>query len=231
MKNLLIVTFLGICLQATAQKTVVISVRDSVSDLAVRDAVITARSGKGVSPTDYKGITSFAMDGREIFTVKAPNYIDLVIQADQPTNDSIILYMQPGVRILENVTIASMYSKYQLDSISRRTDFEQDEGPKVTTVDKNRTEGFGLVVNLDKPFKKKYRNQKKAENWFNQQEKQYYISARYPPSMVSYYTGLKADALLRFMDDHTPSYKWLRAHTDRLELIDYISAELKKTKS
>lgn len=87
--------------------------------------------------------------------------------------------------------------------------------------------GFGLTFNLDKVFKKKYRNREKDEDMFDKREKMEYVYYRYSPYIVNYYSGLKGEALQKFMRQNTPGYDWLRQHLSNEDMLYYINDRLK----
>jgi hypothetical protein len=114
-----------------------------------------------------------------------------------------------------------------MDSLERRRDFEASRGRPLNTVDRSSQKPyFGLTINLDRLFKHKYKNKKKDEESFSRLEQNAYINYRFSAQLVAYYTGLKGDALVRFMQLYTPSYEWLRAHLAKEQLLDYLSEKL-----
>lgn len=141
--------------------------------------------------------------------------------------DTVIIYLSPAGNILPEVTVTTRYTKYQLDSIERKADFEAALGNKVRTLSSSHESGFGLTFNLDPLFKKKYRDLKKKEQLFADTEKRSYVDYRFSPHLVAYYTGFKGDSLRHFMNLYTPAYQWLRSHTSNEDLLYYVNDRLK----
>ena len=127
---------------------------------------------------------------------------------------------------MPGVTVQSQYNKYQLDSIERRSAFEQMQGQTLNAIASNRSSGFGLTLNLDRFTKKKYRNKKKEEKRFQQTEEWAYVNYRFSPQLVGYYTRLQGDDLRDFIYRYTPDYTWLRKHPSNDDVINYINEKL-----
>ena len=150
------------------------------------------------------------------------------IYSSSPKQDTIVFYLQTLGKILPTVTISKSYNQYQIDSATRKRDFEQFRGSRLPTV--SRSSGFGLALNLDRLFKKRYKYQKKNEKRFRQREEAAYIEYRYSDKLVSFYTGLEGQQLKDFKNKHTPSYQWLRKHAGDQEVLLYINEQLKMWK-
>jgi hypothetical protein len=140
-------------------------------------------------------------------------------------NDTIRLYLSSQSKLLPGVSVSSRYNQYQMDSMVRKRDFEQMRGGRLSTV--SRAQGFGVAINLDRVFKKRYKFQRKNEKRFRQREKDAYIAYRYNPQLVAQYSGLKGEELQNFIDRYTPSYDWLRKHPSDDEIFRYINEHLK----
>ena len=145
--------------------------------------------------------------------------------ASSPKEDTIVLYLQWLGSTLPAVTISKGYNQYHLDSATRKRDFEQFRGGKLTTA--SRANGFGLALNLDRFFKKRYKHQQKNEKRFEEREEAAYKDYRYSVRLVSFYSGLEGQQLKDFMNLHSPSYEWLRKHPSDQELLFYINEHLK----
>jgi hypothetical protein len=98
----------------------------------------------------------------------------------------------------------------------------------VSTVSSTNNGAFGVGLNLDKLFKKKYKDQKKSEKLFVSTEEQAYVNYRFSSQMVADYTGLKDEPLRDFLYRYTPSYKWLRQHPSDDEVLYYINDKIKE---
>ena len=144
--------------------------------------------------------------------------------------DTASVYLVPTGTFLPNVTVTTRYTKYQLDSIKRRVEFNKAKGPEMSTVETHRSQGFGINFNLDRG-KKKYKDQKHAEYIFGRTEEQAYVDYRFSPQVVAYYTGLKGDQLKTFMHRYTPTYEWLREHPSDDAVMYYLNEKIKTFRS
>lgn len=176
--------------------------------------------------TDAAGFFRLPVSPNDLLYALAPQYHHDTLRYSFLFQDTITLYLAP-LHVLEAVTIETGYPKYQLDSLQRRRDFEAARGGTLNTVDRSNVKPyFGLTLNLDRLFKKRYKNKKADEKSFEGAEQQAYVNYRFPPGMVAFYTGLKGEALLQFVQRYRPSYQWLRAHPAKEQVIDYLSEKL-----
>ena len=145
--------------------------------------------------------------------------------------DTITVYLSPLGNILPMVSVKTQYSKYQLDSMRRRGEFEESRGKQLNAFSSPNSSGFGIALNLDRLFKKRYKHKKRSEGIFETTEKSVYIDYRFSPHLVAYYTGFKGDTLRSFMQRFTPGYVWLRQHPTNEDILYYINDKLKEFKS
>ncbi|HEY0057104.1 MAG TPA: hypothetical protein VGB63_17270 [Pedobacter sp.] len=201
--------------------------KDSLTQLPIPDGTISNNTKNQKVRTDPNGFFRLLVSPNDLIYVVGPHYRYDTLRYSFLFQDTISILLSP-VEILETVNIATGYRKYQFDSLQRRAAFEEMSGSKVNAVDRSSNKKyFGLTINLDKLFKTKDRKQGKQERFFEQQEILAYVRLRFSPQYVAYYTGLKGAELLTFMRLYTPSYEWLRAHTEHELVIDYLSAKLK----
>jgi hypothetical protein len=144
--------------------------------------------------------------------------------------DTVTIFLSPSGTILPNVTVTSQYTKYQLDSMERKGAFEENRGHVLNAVSRPNSNNFGLGINLDRFFKKKYKGKKRVERTFKNTEERAYIDYRFSPKLVSSYTGLKGDSLRMFFYRYSPGYQWLRQHPTNDEVLFYINEKLKEYK-
>jgi hypothetical protein len=217
---------LGYCSQA---QTITVSgwLKDSITHFPISNGTLLNEKSRAVFTTDTKGLFTMKLSPGDMLLASAPGYHSDTLRYSFLSTDTITIYLSPTGDILPNVTVSARYNKYQLDSIERRSTFDLMRGNAISTISRNRHEGFGLVLNLDRFTKSKYKDKRKQENSFENTEQFAYINYRYPPAMVAYYTGLRGDTLRQFMYENTPSYQWLRQHLTNEEVIYYISDRLK----
>lgn len=215
--------------KADAQQLVVGYVRDSLTHFPVSNVTVVNESSRKKIQSDAKGFFYLHANPGDLLQLSAKNYHIDTIRYYSVFADTIHIFLRSIGEMLEMVTVAARYSEYQLDSMKRRSDFEEMRGTTLNTVSRPST-GFGLSLNLDRIFKKKYNDRKKEDELFKKSEKVAYVQYRFSSHMVAFYTGLKADALRDFMYRYTPSYEWLRRHTSQEEVVYYISENLKQYK-
>lgn len=200
--------------------------KDSLTRLPIAGGTFSNPATKKKVQTDMNGFFRLPVSPNDLLYAMAPHYNYDTLRYSPLFQDTITLYLSP-VNVMEAVTIEAGYQKYRMDSLQRRRDFEAARGHTLNTVDRSSVKPyFGLTINLDRLFKRKYKNKKADEQSFVSGEEQAYVRYRFPPEMVAYYTGLKGDALLTFMQRYTPSYQWLRAHLAKEQVIDYLSEKL-----
>lgn len=202
-------------------------VKDSLTHLAVFGATLSNSTKGQKVTTDGNGFFRILVTPDDLLYALATGYHYDTFRFSLLFQDTITIFLSP-VNVLQTVTIETGYQKYRQDSLQRRREFEEARGHQLSAIDKSKyKQTFGLTLNLDRLFKKRYKDGHKAEEVFTAQEREAYIRFRFPPHMVSFYTGLKGEALLAFMRRYTPSYNWLRSHLIREQLIDYLSESLR----
>lgn len=204
---------------------------DSITHFPVSNGIITnANSNKSVH-SDVKGFFRLEAAPNDFIYASAKSYhYDTLIYSFIFT-DTITIYLAPSGNILPNVTVTTRYNKYQLDSLERKRAFEEDRGTVLKTLSTSHPSGFGLTFNLDRFFKKKYKNQKREERLFEMMEKMSYTDYRFSPHIVASYAGLKGEALRSFLKQYTPDYNWLRQHPSNEDVLYYINDKLKAYKA
>lgn len=210
---------------AHAQQRIVQGIlKDSLTQLPIEGGTITNANTQKNTHTQSNGYFQLLASPGDVLYAAAPNYRFDTLRYSIISRDTLIIKLGPSGDILAPVTVEASYARYQADSAQRRKEFEANRGEVYSTVEKKRSEGFGLIINMNT---KKQRQQKKDEESFERQEQEIYINFRYPPQLVARYTGYRGDTLSRFMQFSHPSYKWLRTHPTREELVYYISDQVK----
>ncbi|MBB1285494.1 hypothetical protein HRH25_14005 [Flavisolibacter sp. BT320] len=202
-------------------------VKDSLTHLPVFGATLSNSTKAQKVSTDGHGFFRMQVSPNDLLYALARGYHYDTLRYSLLFQDTITIFLSP-VNVLQTVTIETGYQKYQQDSLERRREFEEARGHQLSAIDKSKhKQTFGLTFNLDRLFKRKYNDGSKAEEVLTAREREAYVRFRFSPQMVSFYTGLKGEALLSFLRQHTPSYEWLRSHPHREELIDYLGEKLK----
>jgi hypothetical protein len=221
-----------VVISASAQSTRLFGyVRDSVTQFPVAGATITNVTTKKKVVSNDKGAFAIEASPNDFFYILSRSYRPETLTYSLFLKDSLNIILSPSGNILPSVTVTAGYTKYQLDSIKRRTDFEQNIGHTLNTIASSHGPGFGVTVNLDRFFKKKYRNQKKDIEIFEALEKAAYVDYRFSPYIVQHYTGFKGETLRDFMNRSMPEYEWLRRHSSNEDVMFYINDKLKAYRS
>ncbi len=223
---LIVLTVISFIIQAQ-QRTISGYLLDSLTHLAIVNGTITNATNKTSVNTNEKGFFRLQAAANDfIYAVAKSYHYDTLIYSYIFT-DTITIYLSPIGNILPNVTVTTKYSKYQLDSIERRTSFEQSMGKPMKTLSTDHPSGFGLTFSLGKLYDKKYKNRKRGERNFEVREKMAYVDYRFSPHIVAYYTGLKGATLRSFLNQYRPDYNWLRQHPSNEDVMFYINDKLK----
>ena len=215
-------------LAGSAQRKVINGfLRDSTTLFPVANGIITNSAINKTVKSDNKGFFKLEAGPNDFIYASAKSYHFDTLKYSLMFTDTITIYLSFSGNVLPTVTVKGQYTRYQLDSIERKKNFDQSQGTVLKTLATNHPSGFGLTFNLDKVFKKKYKYQKGDERLFTALEKMAYVNYRYSPNLVAYYTGFKGDKLLDFMNRYTPSFEWLRHHTSNEDVLYYINDKLK----
>ena len=200
--------------------------KDSITQLPIGGGTLSNPATKKKVQTDVNGFFRLLVSPGDLLYALAPHYNYDTLRYSPLFRDTVTIYLSP-VNVMEAVTIEAGYQKYRMDSLERRRDFEASRGHTLNAVDRSSVKSyFGLTINLDRLFKRKYRNKNADEKSFASGEQQAYVRYRFPPQTVAFYTGLKGEALVKFMQLYTPSYEWLRAHLAKEQVVDYLSEKL-----
>jgi hypothetical protein len=199
---------------------------DSMTHLPIAGGTVSNPANRKKVAADATGFFHLPVSNNDLLYAFAAHYNYDTLRYSFLFQDTITLYLSP-VNIMEAVRIETGYKKYRLDSLLRRREFEEMRGNTLSMIDRSSAKPyFGLTINLDRLFKRKYRNKNKDEQNFGKVERQAYINYRFPAEMVAFYTGLKGQDLLAFMHLYTPSYEWLRGRLYKEQVIDYLSEKL-----
>lgn len=209
----------------TTKKTYYGYVLDSAMGSAIAGATVTNQNTKTIVETDKNGFFAIEVTKGDLLLFTALGYGADSLRYFPYLRDTTHIELPRIVNNRLDVTVRSTnYSKYQMDSATRRDKFLADAGYKDKTFTKA-SSGAGLGINLK--WNKKDRLRKQSFENFDEQEKQLYVDYRFSSEMVSYYTRLKGDSLNLFMGQYRPDYEWLRKNTSQQDILFYINDHLK----
>lgn len=201
--------------------------RDSITHFPIRGGTLTnASTGKRVT-TGEKGFFRLEAAPNQVIYAMAAAYRYDTLTYSPLFADTVVIYLAPTGSVLPTVTVTAQYNKYQLDSLRRKEAFDEHRKRSLPMVASAPSSGFGLTINLDRFFKKKYSQRKRQERTFHKTEEALYVHYRFSPELVAYYTGLKGDELRAFLLRYTPSYSWLRQHPSNEAVMYYLNEKIK----
>ena len=205
--------------------------RDSITHFPISGGTIKNNNSNKIIRTDVRGFFRLAAQPNDLIYAIAVNYQYDTLRYSSLFTDTIQIFLSPSGDILPTVTVTSGYSKYQMDSAERRSEFEENRGTMVKRISRPNSSAFGVGLNLDRVFKQKDKQKKKYTDFYKKSEQQAYIDYRFSPQIVSFYTGLKGDALRLFLYQFTPSYQWLRQHSSNEDVLFYLNEKIKVFKA
>lgn len=152
-------------------------------------------------------------------------YPDTVVVEYQLLLTGYDLALNNKATTLERVTVTGNYS---LDSMNRREYYKDIYARRPGITGRNTPSyGAGIVLSPISYFSKSSRQKRTLEKRLIKQEEEAYIDYRFPAAWVSRVTGLKNDALAKFMYRYRPSYEFCRKN-DQAALTLYVNDKLKE---
>ncbi|HVG42081.1 MAG TPA: hypothetical protein VM888_10770 [Chitinophagaceae bacterium] len=213
---------------STAQGYITGYLKDSITHFPIRDGTIKNSTAQQSVQTDEKGFFRLKAAPNDLIYILATAYHYDTLRYSPLFSDTVVLFLSPSGNFLPNVSVTANYTKYQLDSANRRAAFIDNRGTVVKAISGTNSGAFGVGINLDRFFKKKYRDKKDYERMYKRTEEQAYIDYRFSPQLVASITRLKDEQLKAFLYQYTPSYQWLRQHPTNDDVLYYINDRLKQ---
>lgn len=229
LSTLLMFVLLTISISSSAQKRTMVYgfVLDSLKYSPIKNATVLNTNSNKTTTTNDRGIFGIPAALNDVLFVTADGYHFDTLRYNMLMRDTLFVYINTLSHVLPGVTVtAKGYTKYQLDSISRRDEFLAAAGGEKKPAATNATSGAGIGFDLDLLLSKKERNKRKAYKQFDTHEKEMYVNSRFLKEIVHDYTGLTGDTLNRFMRLYTPSYEWLRSHQSDEDIFYYLNDKL-----
>ncbi|GAC1443106.1 MAG: hypothetical protein NVSMB63_11880 [Sediminibacterium sp.] len=217
------------CVSAQQKPPVWGYLRDSATHEPISMASVTNLNTHQTVMTGRYGLFHINLAKNQVLSFAAVGYYFDTIQytGRQLLQDTLQLHLSPLSRNLGNVTVrARGMSRYELDSMERRTSFLHDIGNYTIPTISQANSGAGIALNLDR-FSKHEKRKRKALQFYEANEEEAYINYRFTEQLVRKYTGLKEEALQQFMQQFRPSYTWLRQHLTEEDIKYYINDRLK----
>jgi hypothetical protein len=153
---------------------------------------------------------------------------DTVVVAAYMLSESFLVALDPNVMSLKAVNVDELQN-YQMDSIKRREEYAfilNKKHPVRLMNEKRAADGPGFSFSPIGYFSKGERRKRQLKKRLIQEEEDYYIDYKFPPSRVAQLTGLRGDTLRRFLVLYRPSYKWCRRANSQ-DIFFYINDKMK----
>ena len=152
---------------------------------------------------------------------------DTIIVAPYMFTEDFLVPLTPNVVTLVRVEVDEM-TNYEQDSIKRRESyaFIFDRKPTKLMNKKSPGDAPGLSFSPISRFSSGEKQKRRFEKHLEEQEKDYYIDAKFSPGRVAQLTRLKDDSLHTFMVRYRPSYEFCRTASSR-DILLYINDKLK----
>lgn len=183
---------------------------------AMAGVVVVNRSLNLSTMTDEKGKYAIkAMKGNEIvISYLGYNSISFLMPAAEDVYRNI--WLKKNLIALNEVQIRPDYTPYQLDSMARRSLYNEAlsrERVSSSVLGSIMSPATAVAEQFSKKAKQRHRFQKNYWKW----EDQKFIDTRYTSDMVQNLTGLYGDSLANFMNAYPIAAEYARTATD-LEL-------------
>jgi len=203
-------------------------VKDSATKEIIEYASISNINSNKTTVSNTKGKFNVDVKEGDVLSIASINHYFDTIQLTEKIflQDTIVVYLKAITQNLKEVTVTAILNRYKADSTERRKRFLEDVGSNLIPTVSTANSGAGMGINLDR-FSRKEKNKRKAFELFEKMEKEQYINYRFSPQLVIRYTTLRNDSLFDFMQQHRPTYKWLRKHVTEEDIKYYINEKLK----
>jgi hypothetical protein len=141
--------------------------------------------------------------------------------------DGYQVYLEPRSVLLPTVKVDEQ-TNYQLDSIKRREDYQKlyPVHPRKLIGNETPADGVGIVIAPNDYFSAGETQKRRLRRRLTQEEKEYYIDARFPAAYVAKITGLKGDSLQVFLVRYRPTYDFCRKASNE-DVFLYINDKVK----
>lgn len=191
-------------------------------------------AGVTVTNLNSKKAVATAIDGSYRITAEVGDKVsfyyigfkaDTVLVVGAILRNGYDVYLMNQIVMMENVNVSA---DYKADSLER-AEYNRHIYLRETRITGGHTPqaGVGIVLSPFSYFSREKKDIRKMKKRLKQQEKDYYIDAKFPAAWVSRVTGLKGDSLSLFMYQFRPDYKFARK-TDQPGMLLYVNEKYKE---
>jgi hypothetical protein len=230
-RKLLFICGLLFHLHSTAQGYMRGRVLDRKTDQVVQSATVRNLSKDRLNQSDQGGNYRIYAAVGDLVIFSSAGYIsDSVRVTEASLFSPPDIYMERNIVMLKEINLGE-WNSYQLDSISRRQEFDdilQKHSVNLVGGRGNRPiDGFGVTFSPISFFSHKERELRKFKKNFPKQEEEAYTSYRFSSNYVETVTGLQGDSLHLFMMRYRPTYQFCRS-AGRDDMLLYVNDKYKE---
>jgi len=168
-----------------------------------------------------------ALTGDTIVFSSAGYQPDTVIVSSYMFAENWLVDLRPNVHVLPTANVDEI-SNYQIDSLKRRDEYRAllDKKHPIKLFDeKTPDDAPGLFISPVDYYSKTEKDKRRLKRRLKQQEEDYYIDYKFPPTRVAILTRLTGDSLQLFLRLYRPSYKFCRKANSE-DILLYINDKL-----
>lgn len=211
----------------SAQQFVRGRIYDKKKDKVLASVTVRNYSQKIVRQSDFGGNYKINAAEDDVLIFSSISYLpDTVRVTSLMLTNTYDISLEQNPELLQSVMVGE-YNNYQLDSLSRREEYQKFyDSKKAKLIDNSSTGSFGLKLSPVSFFSKKEKQKRTLLRRLQYNEEQYYIDFRFATTYVSRLTALQGDSLHTFMLRYRPTYSYTRKSTQE-DMLLYINDNYK----
>jgi hypothetical protein len=203
-------------------------VRQKESRELLASVSVTNISQKKINISDMGGNYRIAANPGDSITFSSAGFKPDTVVVDSRMlveKDGHEVSLEPRSVVLPTVRVES---NYQSDSTKRREEYKwlYPVHPRKLIGSETPTDGVGISISPIDYFSAKETQRRRLRRRLAEEEKEYYIDARFPAAYVTRITGLKSDSLQVFLVRYRPSYAFCRKASNE-DIFLYINDQVK----
>jgi hypothetical protein len=224
------VLLLFLSIDGFGQTSLAGKVRQKDNRKILASVTVTNKSQQKVNVSDIGGNYRIAAKPGDTITFTFAGLRPETIIVDSrmlAEKDGYSVYLEPRSVVLPTVKVDEQ-TNYQLDSIKRREDYKwlYPVHPRKLIGSETPADGVGVSISPVDYFSAKETQRRRLRRRLAEEEKEYYIDARFPAAYVARITGLKSDSLQVFLVRYRPTYAFCRKASNE-DILLYINDQVK----